>query len=176
MARNPEDSVTHSRDLDEMVEQTQPAALRALENRALAALLRDLRAMKAQETDVGMQKALAQAIRRAAAEKRERSVEQEDTAPAAEAPPVEAKPGKAERAEAKLRKEAERAEKKRVKAAEREERKTAKALERAQIKAEKLALKEQSLPPGKKAKLKKEARKDGKPGKGAKADKAAKTQ
>lgn len=124
-----------SRDLNEIAEQTQPAALRLLDGAGLNALLRDLRQMKAAEQDLEAQKTLAQAIRRAAAEKRERQSAQ---------PPTETgtgesfdKPGKAAKAEEKARKAAEQAERKRVKDAERAERKAVREAEKARLKAEK---------------------------------------
>ncbi|WP_134680249.1 hypothetical protein [Paracoccus ravus] len=129
-------------DLAAMVEQTHPAALRLLDDKALAAILRDLRKMKAAETEQKMQKVLGQAIRRAAAEKQERAAPAEDAPETA--PETSDKPGKSERIEAKRLKEAEKAEKKRVKDAERSERKAAKHAERDRIKAEKQSLKAQS--------------------------------
>lgn len=123
-----------SRDLNEIAEQTQPAALRPLDNAGLVALLRELRQMKAAEQDPAVQKTLGQAIRRAAAEKRERQAPQE---PAAEAGAKPAdKPGKAEE---KARKLAEQTERKRVREAERTERKALREAEKARLKTEKLA-------------------------------------
>lgn len=132
-------NIPHSRDLNEIAEQTQPSALRLLDNAALGALLRGLRQMKAAEQDQGIQKTLAQAIRRAAAERRARqaSVVQ----PAESDPAPKEKPGKAEKAEEKARRIAERAEKKRVKVAERAEKKAAKDAEKALPKAGNAALK-----------------------------------
>ena len=139
MAEQSELKPAHSRDVDAMVEQTQPAALKLLDDAALNALLRDLRAMKAEAKDGAMQKALAQAIQRAAADKRQRQPAGAAAGAAAAPAPVAAKPGKAEKAREKIRKEAERAERKRLKETERAERKTARQAEKAEAKAGKLA-------------------------------------
>lgn len=154
------DNVTSppSRDRNAMIEETQPAALRLLSDKALGALLRDLRAMKAAEPDIAMQKVIAQAIRRAADEKHGRTpsaAAAPAAAPAREAEIPERKLSKAERNELKRRKQAEREEKQRVKQAERAERKAEKAAARERLKADRLALKEASLPAAKKAKAKK---------------------
>lgn len=122
----PETKTVHSADLNAMGEQTQPAALSLLPDAALGALLRDLRAMKTREENLEMQKTLAQAIRRAAAEKRSRH--SAAAAPGAPAPEPEVKLSKAEKAEEKRRKEAEKAERKRVREAEKAEHQSARAL------------------------------------------------
>lgn len=114
-------------DLNALQEQTQPAALKLLDDAALIGLMRELRAMKAAAGDApGVQKSLAQAIRRAVAERRERqggTGANSDALAARLAAKAVAASGKAEE---KARKEAERAERKRVKEAERAERKAAK--------------------------------------------------
>lgn len=114
-------------DLNAVQEQTQPAALKLLDNARLGALLRDLRSMKAAAQDIALQKSLAQAIRRAAAERRARqgdaSPKPDDTGARLAAKAASA----ASKAEEKARKEAERSERKRVKESERAEKKAAKA-------------------------------------------------
>ena len=137
MADQPETSVPLSIDMGNIAEQTQLAALKLLDDKALAVLLRNLRAMKASHADVAVQKTLAQAIRRGVAEKRSRAEAQPKAgAPtnglAKPGPEKPGKPDKADKAEEKRRKEAERAEKKRVRAAERAELKTARDLAKAE--------------------------------------------
>lgn len=127
-----------SADLNGIVEQTQPAALQLLDTKGLNGILRELRAMKANETELQMQKALAQAIRRAAAEKRSR----QPAAVAEAAPVAPSEPEtltKAEKAEEKRRKQAEKIEKKRVKEAERAEHKSVNAQAKADRQAAKAA-------------------------------------
>lgn len=119
----PSTEATAAPDLDAIHQQTQPAALQGLDDASLAALLRDLRAMKAAAGAVDMQKALAQSIRRAVAEKRQRHGDDAG----ASAQRLDKAAAKAGKAEEKARKEAERAERKRVKEAERAEKKAAKA-------------------------------------------------
>lgn len=128
---------SQARDPDQIAEQTQSAALRLLDNPGLGALLRDLRQMKAAEPDREVQKTLAQAIRRAAAERSARL--------AALRPPADpdaataARPGKAAKAEEKARKQAEQAERKRVKEAERAERKALKEAGKTRLKPQEAA-------------------------------------
>src|SRR5690606_31595676 len=86
MAKSADQTPTPSRDLDALAEQTQTAALRLLDLAALTALQRDLRAMKESEQDEPGRKTLAQAMRRAAAEKRRRKEQGESPEPAAAAP------------------------------------------------------------------------------------------
>lgn len=117
-------------DLNAVHEQTQPAALKLLDDAGLNALLRDLRAMKAAADDMALQKSLAQAIRRAVAERRERqggAAANSDALAARLAAKAAAASGKAEE---KARKVAERAERKRVKEAEKAEKKAAKAAQK----------------------------------------------
>lgn len=145
MADEPRGVAPRNADANKLIDQTQPAALRLLDDRALGALLKDLRAMKAQEADRDLQKLLAQAIRRAADERQARAGakgaaadEGEDEgrdgndqpASAARVPGtavLKDKLSKAEKAEARARKEAEKAEKRRVRDAEKAERKATRA-------------------------------------------------
>jgi hypothetical protein len=115
--------------LDAVKAQTRPEALRQLEDAPLAALLRELRRMKAEAADPATQKALGQAVRRAVAEKRQRQPGTETAAPADKAQARQA--AQAAKAEEKARKQAERAERKQAKEAERAEKKAAKAARQA---------------------------------------------
>lgn len=113
-------------DLNAVHAQTQPAALKLLDNARLGALLRELRAMKAGTGDMAAQRPLTQGIRRAAAERRER---QEGAAASSDALAARQalKAAASDKAEEKARKQAEQAERKRAKEAERAEKKAAKA-------------------------------------------------
>ncbi|RDW14926.1 hypothetical protein [Paracoccus thiocyanatus] len=146
MAKAADETDIALRDLEALVEQTRPAGLRLLETAALNALQRDLRAMKARPQDDAAGKALAQAMRRAAAEKRSRKAQEQmpiaaadpDAAPpdADAVRPAAAKPGKAERQRIK---EAEKAERQRLKEGEKAERKAAKQAAKDAAKAERKA-------------------------------------
>lgn len=144
MADEPQGVPPRTADANKLIDQTQPAALRVLEDRALGALLKDLRAMKAQEADRDLQKLLAGAIRRAADERHARAGHKGQAPDAAaageggddETPSAARVPGtailkdklsKAEKAEARARKEAEKAEKRRVRDAEKAEKAERKA-------------------------------------------------
>ncbi|MDS9466374.1 hypothetical protein RGQ15_02140 [Paracoccus sp. MBLB3053] len=127
-----------------MIDQTQSAALRLLDDKALGALLRELRAKKSQVSDAAVQKELAKAIRRGNTEKRTRLVASVKAEPVPEAENVDGetkKQKRAAKAEAKLLKQAEKAEKKRVKQAEKEEKKAEKSRQRAEAKVQKKAAK-----------------------------------
>ncbi|SIR03090.1 colicin import membrane protein [Paracoccus thiocyanatus] len=154
MAKAADETDIALRDLDALVEQTKLAGLRLLETAALNALQRDLRAMKARPQDDAAGKALAQAMRRAAAEKRSRKAQDQMPVPAADpdaAPPDAdavrpgaAKPGKAERQRIK---EAEKAERKRLKEDEKAERKAAKQAAKDAAKAERKAARSAAAKP-----------------------------
>ncbi|WP_323032914.1 hypothetical protein [Paracoccus sp. (in: a-proteobacteria)] len=184
MAKPDDQSAVASRDLDALVEQTQTAALRLLDQSALEALQRDLRAMKESEQDDAVRKALGLALRRAGAERRHRKAQGEQVpeaaatpapfaelaaepapVPAGKAKPLHSLGRKPDKTERKRIKEAEKAEKKRVKEAEKAERKAAKQAARDAAKAERKAARTAQADP----KPAKTAGKD-KAGKGRKAD------
>lgn len=87
-----------SADLEALIDQTQPAALKLLDPKDQEAMLRTLRDMKSKSTDVQEQKVLGQAMRRVSAEKRARKGG--DTASAAKGKPKakKAKPDGAKKA------------------------------------------------------------------------------